>query len=256
LIKFGEKQQMERLTGKKALITAAGQGIGRATALAMAETGAKVFATDINEEALSELSHPNIETYVMDVRSDASVKEGVARAKPNVLFNCAGFVHNGSILETSDADWDFAFDLNVRSMFRTIKAALPDMLDGGTGSIINMSSAASSIIGAPNRFVYGTTKAAVIGLTKSVACEYIKKGIRCNCICPGTVESPSWHDRVTALGEQMGSYELALEAFVSRQPMGRVATAEEIAALVVYLASDESAFTTGQPHVIDGGWSG
>ncbi len=247
---------MERLTGKRALITAAGQGIGRATALAMAETGAQVFATDINEAALSELSHPNIETYLMDVRDDASVKEGVARAKPNVLFNCAGFVHNGSILETSDADWDFAFDLNVRSMFRTIKAALPDMLDEGSGSIINMSSALSSIIGAPNRFIYGTTKAAVIGLTKSVAIEYIKKGIRCNCICPGTVESPSWHDRVTALGEKLGSYELAMENFVSRQPMGRVATAEEIAALVVYLASDESAFTTGQPHVIDGGWSG
>ena len=247
---------MERLSGKRALVTAAGQGIGRASAIAMAETGAKVFATDINEETLAEISHPNIETFVMDVRDDASVAEGVKRANPNVLFNCAGFVHHGSILETSDADWDFAFDLNVRSMFRTIKAALPGMLDGGSGSIINMSSALSSIIGAPNRFIYGTTKAAVIGMTKSVAIEYIKKGIRCNCICPGTVESPSWHDRVKALGEQLGSYELALEQFVSRQPMGRVATAEEIASLVVYLASEESAFTTGQPHVIDGGWSG
>ena len=247
---------MERLSGKRALITAAGQGIGRASAIAMADTGAMVYATDINEEALAEISHPNIETFVMDVCDDASVKAGVKRAAPNVLFNCAGVVHNGSILETSDADWDFAFNLNVRSMFRTVKAALPGMLEEGTGSIINMSSALSSIIGAPNRFIYGTTKAAVIGMTKSIAIEYIKQGIRCNCICPGTVESPSWHGRVEALGEKLGSYDKAMEQFVSRQPMGRIATAEEIAALVVYLASDESAFTTGQPHVIDGGWSG
>lgn len=246
----------QRLEGKRALVTAAGQGIGRASALAMAEEGASVFATDVNEAALAEIEHPNVETFVLNVRDNASVKEGVARARPDVLFNCAGFVHHGSILDATDEDWDFAFDLNVRSMFRTIRAALPGMLERGGGSIINMSSALSSIIGAPNRFIYGTTKAAVIGMTKSVAIEYIKQGIRCNCICPGTVESPSWHDRVKALGEEMGSYEAALEAFVARQPMGRVATAEEIAALVVYLASDESAFTTGQPHVIDGGWSG
>lgn len=247
---------MERLSGKRALISAAGQGIGLASAIAMADEGAQVFATDVNEKLLAEIDHPAIETFVMDVRDDVSVRAGVARAAPDILFNCAGFVHHGSVLEATDSDWDFAFDLNLRSMFRTIQAALPGMLQAGGGSIINMSSAASSVIGAPNRFVYGTTKAAVIGLTKSVAVDYIKKGIRCNCICPGTVESPSWHDRVKALGEEMGSYEAGLEAFVSRQPMGRVAKAEEIAALVVYLASDESAFTTGQPHVIDGGWSG
>ena len=247
---------MNRLDGKRALITAAGQGIGKGVALAMAAEGAQVFASDINDEALATLDHPNIETFVMNVLDNKSVAAGVARANPDVLFNCAGVVHSGSILECTDEDWDFAFDLNVRSQFRMIKAALPGMLDRGTGSIINMSSALSSIIGAPNRFVYGTTKAAVVGLTKSVAIEYIKQGIRCNCVCPGTVESPSWHERVKELGEQMGSYDAAMEAFVSRQPMGRVAKAEEIAALVVYLGSDESAFTTGQPHVIDGGWSG
>jgi 2-keto-3-deoxy-L-fuconate dehydrogenase len=246
----------QRLAGKRALVTAAAQGIGRASALAMANAGAKVFATDVNADVLSELSHENIETFVMDVRDDASVKSGVVHANPNILFNCAGVVHNGSILETSDEDWDFAFDLNVRSMFRTIRAALPGMIEGGNGSIINMSSALSSIIGAPNRFIYGTTKAAVIGMTKSVAVEYIKTGVRCNCICPGTVESPSWHQRVKELGEKLGSYDEAMKQFVGRQPMGRVATAEEIAALVLYLASDESAFTTGQPHIIDGGWSG
>ena len=248
-----------RLTGKRALVTAAGQGIGRATALAMAAEGAHVFATDIDQgllDALAADSDGKIETFTLNVLDEEAVKEGVARANPDVLFNCAGFVHHGSILDATDADWDFAFDLNVRSMLRTIRAALPGMLERGNGSIINMSSACSSIIGASNRFIYGTTKAAVIGLTKSVAIDYIKEGVRCNCICPGTVESPSLEDRVKALGEEMGSYEAALEAFVSRQPMGRVAKAEEIAALVVYLASDESAFTTGQPHVIDGGWSG
>ena len=247
---------MARLSGKRALITAAGQGIGRATALAMAAEGAQVFATDVNAEALETLSGEAIETFALDARNADSVNAGVARAQPNVLFNCAGFVHHGTVQDATEDEWDFAFDLNVRSMMRTIKAALPGMLKNGGGSIVNMSSACSSIIGAPNRFIYGTTKAAVIGLTKSVAVDYITKGIRCNCICPGTVESPSWHDRVKALGEEMGSYDAALEAFVARQPMGRVATADEIAALVVYLASDESGFTTGQPHVIDGGWSG
>ncbi|SMX51114.1 2-keto-3-deoxy-L-fuconate dehydrogenase [Actibacterium lipolyticum] len=247
---------MGRLTGKRALVTAAGQGIGRATALAMASEGAQVFATDVNEAALEGLDGDGIEAFVLDARDTDSVNKGVARAQPDVLFNCAGFVHHGTVLDATDDEWDFAFDLNVRSMFRTIRAALPGMLERGNGSIINMSSACSSIIGAPNRFIYGTTKAAVIGMTKSVAIDYITKGIRCNCICPGTVESPSWHDRVKALGEEVGSYEEALKQFVSRQPMGRVAKAEEIAALVVYLASDESGFTTGQPHVIDGGWSG
>jgi 2-keto-3-deoxy-L-fuconate dehydrogenase len=244
----------KRLEGKRVLVTAAGQGIGRASAIAMAAEGAQVFATDVNTGALATLT--GMETFALDARSDDSVAEGVTRAKPDVLFNCAGFVHHGSILEATDDELDFAFDLNVRSMLRTIRATLPTMLEQGSGSIINMSSACSSVIGAANRFIYGTTKAAVIGLTKSVAVDYVSQGIRCNCICPGTVESPSWHDRVDELGKQLGSKEAALKQFVERQPMGRVATAEEIAALVVYLASDESAFTTGHPHIIDGGWSG
>lgn len=244
-----------RLSGKRALITAAGQGIGRASAIAMADEGADVFATDVNASALTSLADEvdgRIQTFEMDVLSAVSVNKGVTRAQPDILFNCAGFVHHGSILDADEAALDFSLDLNVKSMFRTIQAALPGMLDRGTGSIINMSSAASSVIGAPNRFVYGTTKAAVIGLTKSVAVEYITKGIRCNAICPGTVDSPSMHERLRATGD----YEAAMAAFVARQPMGRIATAQEIAALVVYLASDESAFTTGQPHIIDGGWSG
>ncbi|MCB1456508.1 MAG: SDR family oxidoreductase [Nitratireductor sp.] len=249
---MGSKPRLEGLT---ALASAAGQGIGRATAIAMADEGAKVFATDINETTLAELAelnHPNIETFVMDARSDESVRAGVRRANPDILFNCAGFVHHGSVLDCTDEEWDFAFDLNVRSMFRTIRAALPGMLERGYGSIINMSSAASSIIGAPNRFVYGTTKAAVIGLTKSVSRDYITTGVRCNAICPGTVESPSLHDRLRATGD----YEAAMKAFIARQPMGRIGRPEEIAALAVYLASRESAFTTGQACVIDGGWSG
>ncbi len=236
------------------LVTAAAQGIGRASALAMVAEGAQVFATDVNAEALAGID--GAETFVLDVRDDASVAAGVERAAPDVLFNCAGFVHHGSVLDVTDDEWDFAFDLNVRSMLRTVRATLPGMIARGGGSIINMSSAASSVIGAPNRFAYGTTKAAVIGMTKSIAVDFIDKGIRCNCICPGTVESPSWHDRVEKLGETLGSKDKALEQFVSRQPMGRVASADEIAALVVYLASDESGFTTGHPHVIDGGWSG
>ena len=251
--------QGQRLKGKKALVTAAGQGIGRASALAMAAQGAQVFATDIDAAALSSIrdaNHENIEIFELDVLSDDSVAEGVTRAQPDVLFNCAGFVHHGTILDTTALEWDFAFDLNVRSMLRTIQAALPGMLSRGSGSIINMSSAVSSVIGAPNRFTYGATKAAVIGLTKSIAVDYIAQGIRCNAICPGTVESPSWHARVEALGEKLGSKEQAMQQFVARQPMGRVAAPEEIAALVVYLASDESAFTTGHPHIIDGGWSG
>lgn len=249
----------QRLEGKRALVTAAGQGIGRASAIAMAKEGAEVFATDINMDALSTLREnglDNIHIFELDVRNNNSVKDGVARANPDVLFNCAGFVHHGTVLDATDDALDFAFDLNVRAMVRSIRAALPGMLERGGGSIINMSSAAGSIIGAPNRFIYGTTKAAVVGLTKSVAVDYVKQGIRCNCICPGTVESPSWHDRVTELGEQLGSYDAAMAQFVARQPMGRVASAEEIAALVVYLAADESAFTTGHTHIIDGGWSG
>ena len=172
-------------------------------------------------------------------------------SKPDILFNCAGFVHSGTVLDATDEDWDFAFDLNVKSMFRTIQAALPGMIQRGGGSIINMSSAVSSIISAPNRFIYGATKAAVIGLTKSVAIDYVTQSIRCNAICPGTVDSPSLHERL----QQTGDYEAAMKAFIARQPMGRIATSEEIAALAVYLASDEAGFTTGQAHIIDGGWS-
>ena len=244
-----------RLSGKRALVTAAGQGIGRAAALAMAKEGAQVFATDINEETLAELKQDaegSLETSVLDVLKRDTIQEAVARANPDILFNCAGFVHHGTILDCTDEEWDFAFNLNVRAMFDMIRACLPAMIDRGTGSIINMSSAVSSVIGAPNRFVYGASKAAVIGITKSVARDYITTGVRCNCICPGTVESPSLHERLRATGD----YEAAMKAFVARQPMGRIAKAEEIAALVVYLASDESAFTTGQPHIIDGGWSG
>ena len=249
----------ERLGGKRALITAAGQGIGRASAIAMADAGAHVVATDISEAALNDLAamnHANIETRLADARDADSIKAAVDHAQPDVLFNCAGFVHHGAVLDATDEEWDFAFDLNVKSMFRTIRAALPGMLERGNGSIINMASACSSIIGAPNRFVYGATKAAVIGLTKSVAIDFITKGIRCNCICPGTVESPSLEDRLQTLGKQVGGYEEARKQFIARQPMGRIAAPEEIAALTVYLASDESAFITGQPHVIDGGWSG
>ena len=245
---------MARLAGKRVFATAAGQGIGRASVLAMAAEGAEVMATDIDDAALSELD--GMDTARLDVRDDAAIREAITAFEPDVLFNCAGFVHHGSVLDATDADWAFAMEINVQAMFRTIRAALPGMLARKQGSIINMASAVGSIMGAPNRFVYGATKAAVVGLTKSVAVDFVKDGIRCNCICPGTVESPSWHERVKALGESMGSYDAALEAFVSRQPMGRVATPEEIAALVVYLASDESAFITGQPHVIDGGWSG
>lgn len=243
-----------RLEGRRALVTAAGQGIGRATALAFAREGAQVFATDINRKALKELDalgHANIETMVLDVRSEASVKKGVRKAAPGILFNCAGFVHHGTIQDCTDDEWDFAFDLNVRSMFRMIRASLPGMLKSGRGSIVNMSSVVSSVVGAPNRFVYGTTKAAVIGLTKSVAKDYVTRGIRCNAICPGTVDSPSLHERLRATGD----YEAAMKAFIARQPMGRIGTAEEIAALAVYLASDESAFTTGAIHVVDGGWA-
>jgi len=243
-----------RLENKTVLLSAAGQGIGRATALAMAAEGAHVFATDINEEALAQLNKDasgKLETFTLDVLSDNAVKASIAKTNPDILFNCAGFVHHGTAEECSDDEWDFAFNLNVRSMWKMMQAAIPGMVERGGGSIINMSSAVSSVIGVPNRFVYGASKAAVIGMTKSVASDYITTGIRCNCICPGTVESPSLHDRLRATGD----YDAAMKAFIARQPMGRIATAEEIAALVVYLASDESAFTTGHPHIIDGGWS-
>ena len=245
---------MGRLAGKRVLMSAAGQGIGRASALMMAAEGAKVFATDINADTLAQLkadSKGDIEVFEMNVLDQDAIKAGVERAQPNVLFNCAGFVHNGTIEECTNDEWDFAFNLNCKSMFQMMQATLPVMLANGGGSIINMSSAASSIMGAPNRFVYGASKAAVIGMTKSVATDYINRGIRCNCSCPGTVESPSLHERLHATGD----YEAALKAFIARQPLGRIATAEEIALLVTYLASEESAFTTSQAHVIDGGWT-
>jgi len=242
-----------RLAGKRALVTAAGQGIGRATALAMAAEGAQVFATDINDEALSALDGtPGITGFRLDVLDHISVTEGVGRADPDILFNCAGFVHHGTIFEATEDEWNFGYDLNVRSMFWTARAALPSMIERGSGSIINMSSVASSVIGAPNRFVYGVTKAAVIGLTKSIASDFVKTGVRCNAICPGTVMSPSLQDRLAATGD----YDQAEAAFIARQPMGRFGKAEEIAALVVYLASDDSGFVTGQAINIGGGWTG
>ncbi|MEP0518846.1 MAG: SDR family oxidoreductase [Hyphomicrobiales bacterium] len=248
---------MGRLSGKRAIITAAANGIGRSTALAYAKEGAHVIATDLNASALDGLEAEGIaQCLALDVCNTEAVNALAEQlGSVDILFNCAGFVHHGTVLECSEKDWDFSFDLNVKSMHRMISAFLPAMLENGGGSIINMSSGASSLKGAPNRYVYGATKAAVIGLTKAVAMDHIKQGIRCNAICPGTVHSPSWEARVAALGEEVGSYEKAHEMFVSRQPMGRVATAEEIAALVVYLGADESAFTTGTTHVIDGGWT-
>jgi 2-keto-3-deoxy-L-fuconate dehydrogenase len=252
-----------RLSGKKALVTAAGQGIGRAVAEAFAREGASVIATDINREALAELGRvPGISARPLDVTDAAAIQALAAEVGAlQVLFNGAGFVHAGSVLDCSEADWDFAFNLNVRSMYRLIRALLPDMLahhDAGRGgaSIINVASAASSIKGVPNRFVYATTKAAVIGLTKSVAADFITRGIRCNAICPGTVESPSLRQRIDAQAQASGQTLAQVEAaFVARQPMGRLGTPEEIAALAVYLGSDESAFTTGTNQIIDGGWS-
>ncbi|QBR00167.1 SDR family oxidoreductase [Paraburkholderia pallida] len=245
---------VQRLAGKTALITAAGQGIGYAAAELFAREGARVIATDIRIDALAALP---VEARKLDVRDGAAIA-ALARelGTIDVLFNCAGFVHAGSILEASEEDWDFAFDLNVKAMYRTIRAFLPAMLEAGGGSIINMSSAASSVKGVPNRFVYGASKAAVIGLTKAVAADFVTRGIRCNAICPGTVASPSLEERIAAQAAAQGtSVDAARAAFVARQPMGRVGKAEEIAALALYLASDESAFTTGQTHVIDGGWS-
>ena len=241
----------ENLSGKVVLATAAAQGIGRATALAFARAGATVHATDINAVLLAELGSENgIVTRKLDVLDDEAVRQAVAEIGPvDVLFNCAGFVHAGSILDMGEDDLDFAFDLNVRSMVRTIRAVLPGMIERGGGAIINMSSVASSITGVQNRFAYGTTKAAVIGLTKSVAADYVAKGIRCNAICPGTVESPSLEDRMRAQGD----YETARKAFIARQPMGRLGTPEEIAELALYLAG--AVYTTGQAYAIDGGWT-
>jgi 2-keto-3-deoxy-L-fuconate dehydrogenase len=247
-----------RLAGKTAFLTAAGQGIGRATALAFAREGARVIATDLNAEALASLkAECDCETHSLDVTDLAAIQAAAAGAgRVDILYNGAGFVHAGTVLDCTEAEWSFAFDLNVRSQFRMIKAFLPAMLAAGSGSIINIASVAGSIKGAPNRFVYGATKAAVIGLTKSVAADFITRGIRCNAICPGTVESPSLRERISAQAAASGqSVEQVQAAFVARQPMGRVGRTEEIAALAVYLGSDESAFTTGTAQIIDGGWS-
>jgi 2-keto-3-deoxy-L-fuconate dehydrogenase len=248
----------KRLAGKTALVTAAGQGIGRATAEAFANEGARVIATDIDERLLAELSRVSgVTPRRLDVTdAQAIVTLAADIGAVNVLFNAAGYVHAGSVLECDEAAWDFSFDLNVRSMYRIIRALLPGMLAQGGGSIINVASAASSIKGVPNRFVYATTKAAVIGLTKSIAADFITRGVRCNAICPGTVESPSLRQRIVAQAKSSGQTLAQVEAaFVARQPMGRLGTPAEIAALAVYLASDESSFTTGTTQVIDGGWS-
>jgi 2-keto-3-deoxy-L-fuconate dehydrogenase len=248
----------QRLAGKTAFVTAAAQGIGRATAAAFAREGARVIATDIDVDALQSLQAEGVAAVRrLDVTDAAAVAAAAAAAGPvDVLFNAAGFVHEGTVLDCTEEQWAFAFDLNVRSAYRAIKAFLPGMLARGKGSIVNVASVAGSIKGAPNRFVYGTTKAAVIGLTKAVAADFVARGVRCNAICPGTVDSPSLRTRIAAGAKASGQSAQQVEAaYVARQPMGRLGRAEEIAALAVYLASDESAFTTGVAHVIDGGWS-
>jgi 2-keto-3-deoxy-L-fuconate dehydrogenase len=244
----------DRLKGKSALVTAAGQGIGRAIAEAFAREGAKVWATDLDPAKLEGLA---VERLKLDVRSDEAVAAIAQQTGPvDILVNAAGFVHHGTILECSDRDWDFSFDLNVRSMHRTIKTYLPAMLERGGGSIVNIASGASSVRGIPNRYVYGATKAAVIGLTKAVAADFIRRGIRANAICPGTIQSPSLDERIAEQAQTSGqSVDTVRQAFVDRQPMGRLGTAEEVAMLAVYLASDESSYTTGQIHLVDGGFA-
>ena len=243
---------MGRLSGKTALVTAAGQGIGRATALMMAAEGAKVIGTDVNPVTLAELAQEGIETRHLDVLDPASIAAAVAAVgAPDILFNCAGFVAAGTILDCTEDQWAFSMSLNMTAMYRMCRAFLPGMIENGGGSIINMASVASSVIAAPGRFVYGATKAGVIGLTKSIAADFVTKGIRCNAICPGTVESPSLDQRL----RDTGDYAAAKATFIARQPIGRIGQPQEIAALVVYLASDEASYTTGVAHVIDGGWS-
>ncbi|MGR3592102.1 MAG: SDR family oxidoreductase [Limimaricola soesokkakensis] len=235
-----------RLAGKRAFVTAAGQGIGRAIAVAYAREGADVVATDLDGDKVADIGG-----RALDVTDKAALQAAVRDAAPDILVNCAGIVHGGSIMEASDADLDFAFALNVRAQFHAMQAALPGMVERGGGAIVNIASVCSSILSAPNRFVYGTTKASVIAMTKSVAKDFVTQGIRANAICPGTVDSPSLHERLRATGD----YEAAMAAFIARQPMGRIGRAEEVAALAVYLGSDEAAFTTGQAHIIDGGWA-
>lgn len=241
---------MTRLANETALVTAAGQGIGRATAEAFVREGARTIAVDIRPDAMSGLD--GCEHIGIDVTDAAAVTQLAKRiGHIDVLFNCVGHVHNGTVLDCTEDDWNAGFRINVGSMFHLIRAFLPSMLEAGRGSIINMSSVASSVTGVPNRFIYGTTKAAVIGLTKAIAADFVSRGIRCNAICPGTIDTPSLDARVRA----MGNYEATKAAFVARQPIGRLGKPEEVAELAVYLASDASAFTTGQIHVIDGGWT-
>jgi 2-keto-3-deoxy-L-fuconate dehydrogenase len=245
---------MPSLTGKSAFITAAGQGIGRATAQAFASAGAKVIATDVDAAKLQDLESDQIRTMRLNVLDPAEIAVAAADAGPiDILFNCAGVVHQGTLIDATEAEWSLAFDLNCRSMFRTMQAFLPGMLVRGRGSILNMASVASSLKGVPNRFVYSASKAAVIGMTRSVATDYVTKGIRCNCLCPGTVETPSLDERIAANAATAGSVDAARAAFVARQPMGRLGTPQEIAALAVYLSGDGAQFITGQAIVIDGG---
>jgi len=246
---------MNRLKNKTIFATAAGQGIGRATALAFHAEGAQVIATDINAGLLAQLAKdaPGIETFTLDVRDTKAVEAAATRAGAvNVLFNCAGYVHTGTAIDTDEAGWDLSFDLNVKSLWRTLRAFLPGMIANGGGSVVNIASAAGSIKGAPKRYAYGATKAAVIGITKSVAVDFIKDGIRCNAICPGTVDTPSLNERIQTMP---GGAEANRKMFEARQPIGRFARPEEVAHIAVWLASDESAFVTGGTHVIDGGWT-
>ena len=249
---------MDRLKGKRAFLTAAGAGIGRATALAFVAEGAEVIATDLNTDLMADLGGLGVaKTAKLDVRDTEAINAMAADIGPvDILFNCAGFVHHGTALSTTDEDWDFSFDINVKAMHRTVRAFLPGMLAKGKGSIVNISSGASSVRGIPNRYVYGASKAAVIGLTKSVAADFIRQGIRANAICPGTIQSPSLDGRIETLAKETGKpVEEIRQAFVDRQPMGRLGTAEEMAALAVYLASDESSYTTGQIFLADGGFA-
>lgn len=241
-----------RLANRFALVTAAAQGIGRAIATTFAREGARVLATDINEEKLRELaSIPLIEVQRLDVLEDSAVERLAASARPTILVNCAGFVHGGTVLDCKDEDWDFGFKLNVRSQYRMIRAFLPGMIEQGGGSVVNISSVAGPVTGVANRFIYSATKAAIVGLTKSVARDFITQGIRCNAVCPGTVDTPSLDARIRAFADPAQ----ARKDFIARQPMGRLGTAEEVAELCVYLGSDESAFMTGQAIVLDGGWT-
>ncbi len=249
---------MDRLKGKRAILTACGAGIGRATALLFAAEGAHVIATDVKPELMADLKDQGVaEVDVLNVRDGAAVAAMAEKVGPvDVLFNCAGFVHHGTVLTTSDEDWDFSFDLNAKSMHRTIRAFLPAMLERGSGSIVNVASGASSVRGIPNRYVYGASKAAVIGLTKAVAADFIRQGVRCNAICPGTIQSPSLDGRIADQAKGQGRpVEEIRQAFVDRQPMGRIGTAEEVAWTALYLASDESSFTTGHIHLVDGGFA-